>query len=78
MKDDSGWRPIETAPRSIVPIWLAKLGSMRLGFWKSGAEYENHGSVGGGWIDHALSETNGPCGLKFAPTHWMPLPPELL
>lgn len=68
------WQPIETAPKDGTVIWLAKEGHMRLGLWTNGAEHENHGTKDGGWIDWVNAHGTGPRGLRFAPTHWMPLP----
>lgn len=68
------WQPIETAPTNGTVIWLAKEGLMRLGLWTDGAQHESHGSEGGGWIDWVNAQGTGPRGLRFAPTHWMPLP----
>lgn len=73
----SEWQDIATAPRDGSIFWLGKPGHMRLGFWADGVGHENHGTVGGGWIDHALAEAGGVRGLRFAPTHWhaRPSPP---
>jgi hypothetical protein len=71
----SEWQPIETAPKDGTYIWLARPGTMRIGWWASGEKYECHGSIGGGWRDHALSDTlGGARDLTYAPTHWQPVP----
>lgn len=72
--DANGWMPIETADK-FCTIWLSDGFSMRLGFWMEGEEFENHGSKGGGWRDHANSENfkNG-WDLHFTPTCWQPVP----
>lgn len=70
----SDWQRIETAPRDGTIIWLANRNIMRLGWWTSNRGYENHGTVGGGWIDKGLAEAGGVRGLTFAPTHWQPTP----
>lgn len=72
--DADGWLPIETAPKTGQYIWLAKPYLMRIGFWADGRQHENFGTKGGGWIDMAAAEGGGPRGLRFEPTHWMPLP----
>lgn len=69
------WQPIETALKDGSYIWLGSPSSVRVGFWRNGAEYENHNSVGGGWIDKCAAEqVLGTNGLHFEPTHWMPTP----
>ncbi|MDB5412630.1 MAG: hypothetical protein JWR10_965 [Rubritepida sp.] len=72
------WQPIETAHKDGTPVWLGRPGRMRIGFWASGTGHENHGTIGGGWIDAAAAEGSGVRGLRFAPTVWMalPFPPE--
>lgn len=47
---------------------------MRIGWWANGAEHENFGTVGGGWIDLGLAEAGGVRGLRFAPTFWANTP----
>ena len=71
------WQPIETAPQNQTPIWLGCAGNMRIGWWADGAQHENFGTVGGGWIDMARAEARGPRGLTFAPTHWARIPPAV-
>lgn len=67
------WQPIDSARKDRI-IWLAMPGRMRLGYWRSGEEFEHHGSVGGGWRDFSKSEGGGPADLDFSPTHWQPVP----
>lgn len=70
------WQPISTALKPNVVIWLGMVDHRRLGYWQDGIEHENFGTSGGGWIDYCLAEAGrGPRGLRFAPTHWLPLPP---
>ena len=72
------WQNIETAPKAGRIIWLGNSDNIRLGFWKSGKEYEHKGSVDGGWRDQAAAEAFGLCDLHFEPTHWQatPEPPK--
>lgn len=75
MTEPQGWQPIESARRTGRYIWLGAPGRMRIGFWADGKEHENHGSVGGGWIDLSFAEAGrGPRGLQFGPTCWQDLP----
>ncbi len=69
----SEWRPIAEAPKGRI-IWLSDGGCMRLGYWRDGAEFECHGSVGGGWRDFAHCDVGYPRDLAFAPTYWQPAP----
>lgn len=74
-RDENGWMPIETADKSGGDVWLSNGSSMRLGFWLDGEQFENHGSIGGGWRDTASFENvKGGHDLHFAPTHWQPTP----
>ncbi len=74
-QEQTAWRPIEEAPKDGTHIWLFVPGAMRVGFFAPGKGHENFGTVDGGWIDYHLVERGGgPRGLRFAPTHWMPLP----
>lgn len=74
------WRPIDTADKSggtakdSAYVWLSNGNVMRVGFWMNGDEFENHGSVGGGWRDLSMAENGFASDLHFAPTHWMPTP----
>lgn len=67
------WRTIDTAPKDQI-IWLGCSGSLRIGFWSKGQQWECHGTKGGGWRDHSSSEFGGMSSLTFTPTHWMPIP----
>lgn len=74
LSETDNWQSIETAPKDGSYIWLGCDHSIRVGFWRDGAEYEHHGSVGGGWRDKCAAEQLGMCDLHFTPTHWMPTP----
>ena len=77
----SEWQPIKTAPKDGTLIWLGSTEAMRLGFWTQGKEFENHGTIDGGWRDMSTAEEEARTGktgmqsdLHFAPTHWQPTP----
>ena len=79
-RDEHGWMPIETAAKdggtakTSTYVWLSNGTSMRVGFWMSGEEFENHGSIGGGWRDLSMAESGFASDLRFKPTHWQPVP----
>lgn len=55
------WQPIETAPKTTKPIWLAVPGTMRIGYWSEER-----------WRDfYGVSPRFD---VLFTPTHWMPIP----
>jgi hypothetical protein len=55
------WQPIETAPKSTKPIWLACDCAMRIGYWSEER-----------WRDFFGESPRHD--VLFTPTHWMPLP----
>lgn len=64
---DSGWRPIETAPKDGTRVWLyypdAYKDDRQVVGW-----YDRDIRDGDRWVDHADA-------MEFSePTHWMPRP----
>lgn len=74
------WRPIATAPKDGAPVLLTKWRSrgaggwqMTVAKWSTRTAKKDKGFVEEGWL-HTLM-ANPTALLRWAPTHWMPLPP---
>lgn len=61
---ETGWRPIETAPKDGTNILLAHPSAVFDGYWDE---------LSRGWVDDVTDLYEDK--ITYEPTHWMPLPP---
>ncbi|VVE33864.1 DUF551 domain-containing protein [Pandoraea commovens] len=77
---ESGWHPIETAPRDGTDLLLTNRAVISVGHWLHQDAYiREHRDFDGRWIGQDESDgfddwIDWSGGMNPKPTHWMPLP----
>lgn len=83
MADESGWRPIETAPKDGTEVLVATVDWVATASWDAEHEPVSRDEDGneldydqwtweGAWLGDGLNSDESP--IVYDPTHWMPLP----